>query len=258
MKKIITILLTVALFVTATALGVNSVYRVESLDLKIQFVSEEAKTEAESLRQDLFALYENENLFVVKQEASEEIFANYPYFRLTSFKIEQPNKLVIEAVEDAEVYSVKKGDKYYILSLDGTVLSIRDASENRSDNKPNVIIENMEISGEKGQLCVGEKLNAILPLLKELSSHLNGLRSNLVSVAFQVVGGSIEQYDLQTREGVVIRVRQAGDFVAEKAKEIANLYAALEDDERLKGSIYAASGNENVTVVYYPNEISCD
>ena len=255
MKKVLTILLTVALFLTATALGVNSVYRVESLDLKIQYVSEDAKTEAESLRNELLALYEKESMFSVKQETAGAVLANYPYFRMNSFKTEYPNKLVIEVIEDAEVFSVKNGDNYYILSLDGTVLSIRENPENRSDKKENVVLENMEISGEKGQFCVGEKINEILPLLKELSVRFNGLRSNLVSVEFQILGGSIEQYNLITREGVVIRVRQASELVVEKAEKIATVYASLEDEERLKGSIYVTNGNGTATVLYYPTEI---
>jgi hypothetical protein len=255
MKKFITIVLTVALFITAAALGVNSVFRVESLDLKIQCVSEEAKAEAQELREELLSLYEKESVFAVKQEDADGVLANYPYFRITSFKVAYPNKLLIEAIEDAEVFSVKNGESYYILSLDGTVLSVRETAENRSDNQPNVVISNMDVSGEKGQLCVGEKINTILPLLKELSFHFNGLRANLVSVEFQVVGGSIEQYNLTTREGVVIRVRQASELVQEKAERIAKLYASMEDGDRLKGSIYAASGNGNCAVVYYPTEI---
>ena len=174
MKKIVTILLTVALFVTATALGVNSVYRVDTLDLNIRFVSEDAKMEAESLRAELVDLYEKESVFTVKQTDAESVFANYPYFRMTGFKKEYPNKLVIEATEDAEVFSVEKDGEYFVLALDGTVLSIRKTAENRSDGKPNVTIKGMEISGGKGEFCVGEKLNAVLPLLKELSTRLTG------------------------------------------------------------------------------------
>ncbi len=256
MKKIVTILLTLVLFLTATVLGVTSVYRVEKLDLNIRFVSEDAKAEAESLRLELIKLYEKESAFTVEAETAENTFVNYPYFRMTNFKIEYPNKLVIEAIEDAEVFSVKNGEEYYILGLDGTVLSVRETPQNRSDKKDNVAIEGMEVAGVKGQRCIGEKINGILPLLKELSLRFNGLRSNLVSVEYQLLGGTIEQYNLLTREGVVIRVRQAKEFVEEKAEKIANVYTSLKDDERLKGSIYAASGDGNTTVVYYPSEIS--
>lgn len=256
MKKIITILLTLVLFLSATALGVTSVYRVEKLDLNIRFVSEDAKIEAESLRLELIKLYDKESVFTVKRETAESTFANYPYFRMTDFKIEYPNKLVVEAIEDAEVFSVKNGEEYYILGLDGTILSVRETPENRSDKKANVAITGMEISGAKGQPCIGEKINGILPLLKELSVRFDGLRSNLVSVEYQLLGGTIEQYDLFTKEGVVIRVRQAKEFVEEKAEKIANIYLSLKDDERLKGSIYVASGDGKTTVVYYPTEIS--
>lgn len=256
MKKILTILLTVVLFASATALGVNSVFRVDALDLNIRFVSEEAKTEAEALRLELIELYEKENTFTVKQTDAENVFANYPYFRMTHFKKEYPNKLVIEATEDAEVFSVEKDGEYYVLALDGTILSVRKSAENRSDGKPNVVIRGVEIVGEKGSVCIGEKLNAILPLLKELSIRFNGLRSNLVSVEYQLLGGTIEQYNLFTKEGVVIRVQQARDLVAEKAEKIAETYLSLADEERLKGSIYVTNSAENANVVYYPTDLS--
>lgn len=255
MKKFITILLTVALFVTATVLGVNSVYRVDTLDLNIRFVSEDAKIEAESLRADLAELYEKESVFTVKQTDAENVFANYPYFRMTEFKKEYPNKLVIEATEDAEVFSVEKDGGFYVLALDGTVLSVRKTPENRSDGKPNVMINGMEVAGEKGELCISEKLNAVLPLLKELSTRFNGLRSNLVSVEYQLLGGTVEQYNLLTKEGVVIRVQQVKELVAEKAEKITQVYFSLEDDERLKGSIYATNGSGKANAVYYPTDI---
>lgn len=255
MKKIITIVLTAVLFFVATALGVNSVFRVDSIELKINYVSEEAKTEAESLRNDLAQLYEKESSFKVGASDAESVFAKYPYFRLTDFKKEYPNKLVIEATEDAEVFSVKNGDSYYILSLDGTILSIRESSENRSDGKANVLLNGIEISGEKGQRCIGEKLNRMLPLLQELSVQFNGLRSNLVEVNYSLKGGSIEQYDITTREGVIICVQRIDEFVSEKAEKISKLYFSLEDGERLKGYIYATNGSEKATVVYNPTEI---
>ncbi len=255
MKKIITIILTVVLFVAATALGVNSVFRVDSIELKINYVSEDAKAEAELLRKELAELYEKESAFSVTALDSESVFAKYPYFRLTSFKKEYPNKLVIEASEDAEVFSVKSGENYYILALDGTILSVRKTAENRSDGKPNVLLNGIEISGEKGQPCIGEKLNRMLPLLQELSVRFDGLRSNLVEVNYSLKGGSIEQYDITTREGVVICVQRIDEFVAEKAEKISNLYFSLEDGERLKGYIYATNGAEKATVVYNPTEI---
>ena len=110
MKKIITIVLTAVLFLSAVVLGINSVYRVTEVALEINFVSEDAKTEAEELKARLLETYDKRSVFEVKQEESDSIFAEFPYFRLTAFKKEFPNRIVVEATEDAEVFAVSAGE----------------------------------------------------------------------------------------------------------------------------------------------------
>lgn len=255
MKKVLTILLTVALFLAATALGIDNVYRVSEVSLEINYVSEEAKSEAESLEKELTALYEKQSSFRVKKEDAEEIFSKFPYFRLTDFRKEYPDKIIVEATEDAEVFAVKKGEEYYILSLDGTILSVRNTPSNRSDGRDNLLINGVEIEGEKGELCKGEKIEKLLPFLKELSKNLDGLRANIVEVGYELQGGSIEQFNVKTREGVQIKIQRIEEFTSEKAEKVAKTYLELADGERLVGYIYATNGVEKVTVAYYPTEI---
>ena len=257
MKKIITIVLTAVLFISAVVLGVNSVYRVTEVALEINFVSEDAKAEAEELKSRLLEVYDKRSVFEVAKEDSEEVFAQFPYFRLTAFEKEFPNRLVVEATEDAEVFAVSAGagKGYYILGLDGTILSIRETTLNRSDNAENILIEGVEISGEKGSVCVGEKFTKLLPFLKELSNGLNGLRSNVKKIEYRVYGGNVEQYDFTMWEGVTLSVQKVGEFVKEKANLVIQKYLALNDQELLGGYLYATNSQGKATVVYYPTEI---
>ena len=257
MKKIITIVLTAVLFISAVVLGVNSVYRVSEVALEINYVSEDAKAEAEELKARLLETYNKRSVFDVKQEESEEVFAQFPYFRLTAFKKEFPNRIVVEATEDAEVFAVSAGEGkgYYILGLDGTILSIRETTMNRSDKAENILITGVEISGEKGSVCVGEKFTKLLPFLKELSNGLNGLRSNVKTIEYRIYGGNIEQYNFTMWEGVTLSVQRVGEFVKEKASMVTKKYLALSDQELLGGYLYATNSQEKATVVYYPTEI---
>ena len=233
MKKIITIVLTAILFISAVALGVNSVYRVSEVALEINFVSEEAKQEAEELEARLSAVYDKRSIFESKKEDSENVFAEFPYFRLTGFKKEYPNKIVVEATEDAEVFAVANGlGGYFILALDGTILSVRESSLNRSDGAPNILIEGVEISGEKGMVCASEKMVKLLPFVKALSSRLNGLRANVTKIEYTVYGGNVEQYNFSMREGVTLMLQKADEFVEEKASKVVEKYTTLEDRER--------------------------
>ena len=256
MKKIITIVLTAILFISAVTLGVNSVYRVSEVALEINFVSEEAKEEAEALQARLSTVYDKRSIFESKKEDSASAFAEFPYFRLTEFKKEYPNKIVIEATEDAEVFAVSNASGgYFILGLDGTILSVRDSSLNRSDGSPNILIEGVEISGEKGTVCANEKITKLLPFLKELSACLNGLRANVTKIEYTVYGGNVEQYNFSMREGVMLMLQKADEFVNEKANKVAEKYTSLDDRELLGGYLYATNSAEKATVVYYPTEI---
>jgi hypothetical protein len=250
MKKVITILLTVVLFAVAVILGCDSVFRVSELKLAVYPVSEEAQLEAEELKEKLENVYVNKSVFSAKGEDASEVFSQFPYFRLTGFEKEYPNKLVIKVTEDAEVFAVQSGEQYYVLGIDGTILSVRGSSLNRSDGKNNVLVTGFEISGEKGEKFQGERLALVLPLLQELSSRLGGLRSNLTEVSFSIQGGSIEEYCLQTTEGVRILVRKVDEFTKEKGQMIAETYSNLSDADRLTGVIFATNNESKATVVY--------
>jgi len=252
MKKVITILLTVVLFAVAVILGCDSVFRVSEIKLEVYPVSEEAQLEAEELKEKLESVYVNKSAFSAKGEDASEVFAQFPYFRLTGFEKEYPNKLVVKVTEDAEVFAVQSGEQYYVLGIDGTILSVRESSLNRSDGKNNVLVTGFEISGEKGEKFQGERLALVFPLMQELSSRLGGLRSNLTEVSFSIQGGSIEEYCLQTTEGVRILVRKVDEFTKEKGQMIAETYSNLPDADRLTGVIFATNNESKATVVYSP------
>lgn len=258
MKKFITIVLTAILFVAAVVLGVNSVYRVSEVALEINYVSEEAKLEAELLEERLSAVYGKRSIFEVKANDSESVFAEFSYFRLTDFKKEYPNKIVVEATEDDEVFAVASevADEYYILALDGTILSIRENALNRSDNAPNILIDGVHISGEKGEICTSEEIVKLLPFLQELSTCMDGLRANITKIEYVIYGGNVEQYNFSMREGVTLMLQKADEMAKEKANKVAEKYASLEDKELLSGYLYATNSDEKATVVYSPTEIT--
>lgn len=258
MKKIITIVLTAILFLSAVVLGVNSVYRVSEVALEINYVSEEAKEEAELLEERLYTVYEKRSIFEATSEDSESVFAEFPYFRLTDFKKEYPNKIIVEATEDAEVFAVAsaEADEYYILGLDGTILSIRENALNRSDNAPNVLIEGVNISGRKGEICTSEEIVKLLPFLKEFSARMDGLRANITKIEYKIYGGNVEQYNFSMREGVTLMLQKADEMPQEKANKVAEKYASLEEKELLSGYLYATNNEEKATVLYSPTEIT--
>ena len=84
MKKILTIVLSVLIFLAAAFIGVANVYRVDGVVLDAKTVSEEAKIEAKQMQVELEEAYRGESSLFAKNEAALAIIEKYPYFRLTA------------------------------------------------------------------------------------------------------------------------------------------------------------------------------
>ena len=277
-RSIITILLTILVFSAAVVLGVSSVYRVNAVTLEVSVISEVAEEEADSLQKKLLSRYQSESIFFVSKRAAAEEFAAFPYFRMVSFRKEYPNRLVISASEDAEVFAAAREDgSYYILGGDGTILGIREDSSNRSDGGANVVDTGLSASGEKGEVLGGDGcIPALLSFCRAADSVLNGLRSNVVSVEVVRPTSSSEDmyFCLSMREGVKIYVRNPENLTAAKAERALGFYLGtlpdrpeesgdrqewMTDAKRLGGRIIVtddAYDGENVLVSYDPQTSS--
>ena len=102
-KKIIVVLLTVIIFLSACVLGVASVYRVDVVTLKVQGVSisDEAVEEEKALQKALLKEYKGDSWLFVEKTGAEKVLKGYPCFRLVKFEKKSPNAIVVEVVEDA-------------------------------------------------------------------------------------------------------------------------------------------------------------
>ena len=254
-KKNVTIFLTATLFLATALLGFFSVYRVNEVGVSFKYNSAEAQVEVEFLKADLLALYKGENIFLLDEDVAGEVFDAYPYFRKTGFKREFPDKIIFEATEDEEIFAAYTDHGYLIIGLDGTILSIRDNFLNRADGHENILIEGIQVSGEKGEACVGNGLSDLFTLLQTLSNRLGGIRSNIVKIRSNTVAPSIVHYELIMREGVKIQIGKIESFTREKAEKIADLYLnPASDADRLRGVIYATDDGIKPIVSYSPTE----
>lgn len=256
MKKIVTIVLTVLVFLSAVFIGVSNVYRIDSVMVEANTYSQAAKSEAEQLQKDLKAGYAGENLLVADEEIALSVIAKYPYFRLTKFEKRHPDLLCIEVTEDAEVFAVKTANGYYILSQNGTILDIRADYKNRADGEENVVIQGGNPAGEVGQKVQGAGFDELLKMCIVMSEYLNGVRSNIWKILFDDVedGGRIF---LWMREGVRINVMRPHLLTEEKAKMFTEKYLALSDEERLTGFIHATESFDETRVLieYRANDL---
>ncbi|MBQ8684873.1 MAG: hypothetical protein IJ514_01725 [Clostridia bacterium] len=271
-KNVLIIILTVIVFLSAAVLGVSTVYRVSEVTVNAPVVSEEAKSEAESLQKRLEEAYARSSTFFVDQTLADEIVADFPYFRITSFTRAYPNRIVVEVTEDAEVYAASFGEGgYYILGADGTVLGIRDDYANRTDGEPNILLfgtPSLNVVGDKGKPLSSDavlthlfafcnKANEIFLAGKigQTGEAPRGIRGNVVSVEVlrPVEAESETMFRLSMAEGVSIYVRNPSLHTLEKAEKAVDAYSSLSDRQKLTGALLVLDGETGITTAYYEN-----
>ncbi len=259
-KKFWVYILTAIFFLSATVLGVTSVYRVDTVTLSAEVVSEEARQEAEELQQRLLEAYERNSMFSVEDKEAKEIIAQFPYFRFLSFEKSYPNRIIIKAMEDAEVFAVPMStsstsspENYYILNIDGVVLGTRTSYENRLDGENNILVKGLTATGEKGKVLSGDAyIPALVTFCQKATEILGGLRRNVLSIEVVCMTSSSEEtvFCFYMREGVKIYVGYPMVKTEEKAQIAIEKYLSLSAEKKAGGRI-AVSDNHGELVLSY-------
>lgn len=250
-KKVIVILLTALLFLSMTISGIATVYRVDGVSVKTSFVTQEAISEAETLRCRLEKAYEKTSIFSVNEGKAQEIIKEFPYFRITDFRKVYPNKLVLEICEDIELYAVEAdGGQYYILGEDGVTLDIRDNPLNRLTKTENVLLKGLTVTAENGVLPTGDACFAsVMEICNKISYLLGGIRGNVTRV--EVFSRSPETiYVLTMREGVRVYIGNAKEMTLEKAERAVGEYLALSSEQKLSGRLVISDVNGELYATY--------
>ena len=251
-KKFWTILLTAFVFLSGSALGISTVYRVETVTVNVQYVTDGARTEGERLQACLEDAYQGNSTFFAKRKTAEDVLAENPYFRLTGFEKSYPKRLVIDLVEKAEIYAVEKtaGVEYYLLSADGVVLDIRNTYPHPSSGEEPVLLKGLTATAEIGKVPTGDGyLTELLSVCNEFSTQLNGIRSNVVSV--ELLRKEPETVlSVTMREGVRIYMINPGAQTAEKVACALTKYFALSDAEKMSGRILLIENSGEIYADY--------
>ena len=250
-KKVLTILLTTLLLLSAITLGCANVFRVGNVAMVATVVSEDSKESVGQLKEELASFYKDRSIFTVKQKDARNILDQYPYFRVVEFKKVYPNEVIITIEEEAEVYAVEKADgEYYILGETGAILEVRSSLKNRLDNADNIVIKGLTVNGEKGGLLTGDDCwETMFLLCKTMHESLGGIRRNVQSV--EVLSRSPETfYVIRMREGLNVYVGAPSIMTVEKVKSAMDKYMALSDSERMSGRLTVRDSDGEVFVSY--------
>jgi len=255
-KKVIVIVLSVLLFISAAFLGVATVFRVKGVAVEASMVSIVAEDEAQEIKARLEEAYMREGILFIDDTAAKEIVEEYPYFRITAFEKAYPDKLVIKIAEDAEVYAVQNAEVgYYLLNAQGEILGEREDYANRFDREPNLLIKGVEVTAQDGNTLTGDDCyTSMLTLLKKADELLGGVRRNATEA--EVIRRSPETIvRIQMREGVELCIVNPQEQAQEKAEKAINKYLSLTDAQRLGGCVIVSSGVNGIVADYTAEKI---
>ena len=260
-KNILVIALTAVLFLSAVFLGIASVYRITAVQVLPITYSKEAEEEVEDLQQRLMKAYDKQSFFSVDSKAAEKIMEEFPYLRMTSFVKSEPNRIIVEIVEDEEVYAIpvdNNGELYYTLGKDGIILGIRSSYVNRLDGGESLLIKGFNgLSGKKGEMITGDScLPSFFDFCQKVSEKLSGIRRNVVLI--EVLHPTSSQKEVIVRltmtEGVKIYVGNISQLTHEKAEAVIDCYLSLNDQERTTGRIATSDHQGQLVVGYAKND----
>lgn len=263
-KKVIVIILSFLIFLSVAILGVSTVYRVEEVTVIAPVVSDEAKGEASDLQTRLNEVYAKKSILFTDRALADGVLADFPYFRITSFKKDYPNRIILTVSEDEEVYAVRNGEEYYILNGSGVLLGIRDNYFNRSDKTKNLLIfgNNLQVNGAKGELLTSDvAFQSLFSLCGRLNQKLlalpvdgdaRGIRGNVLSIEVQRPTLTAEEtvFKLTMVEGVSIYVRNPDNAPTDFADKAIDAYLSLSDLQKTMGALLVWQGADGVQTHY--------
>ncbi len=254
-KKVLTIVLTVLLFLSAVFLGIASTFRVDTVTVEFSLLSTDGRAHAELLQAELTAEYKGDSIFSLKDDKAKEIIAKRSYFRMTAFEKKSPDKVYIRVVEDGETYAVESGEgTYYIVSGEGIMVEERSTTLNRFDGGENLLVKGITATGSRGDTLSGDDCwKSMLAFCRVFDAELNGIRKNTQSV--EVFKRSPEIFfRLQMSEGLNIYIATPEILTEEKAKKAFNAYLSLSAEERTKGSLTVSHVEGEVFAEYKKDE----
>ena len=225
-----------------------------AVTVEASVVSEAAHGEAKALELRLREAYDKDSTLFANSKKAKKILEEFPYFYMTDFEKSYPRRIVVKVAEDAEVYALPcaaDSQEYYILNAKGEVLGVRATPENRFDGQPNVFLSGLtvELAEDNRTLRFDPCFETVIAVCTQMSSLLNGIRSNLLSV--EVYNRNPETiFCFTMREGVKLYVGSPETDTVAKANVAIEKYLSLWDSQKLTGAIVVLDGVGGITTTY--------
>lgn len=238
-KVLLTTLVAFLVLLAVVAAGLNVIFTVTTVKVDFVVYSEQGSRESEQLQEKLNRHIGESTTFLSLSDVEADV-AEFAGFRVEAIKKCYPSTIELRVAERRETYVFIKESGYAVLDADGVYLYDKAENINRAGGENILIGDGFELSLEQGQVAQGRYFSELLSVFSVFDEVLTDARANVVSVSL-VLGGAPSSgiYDLviQMREGVVIILSDLAVRTGEKAAVAIENYAAMRDDERVRGAL---------------------
>lgn len=237
-KKVLSVALSFVILIAVIVLGVHFVFKVDTVVVYYNVLSEKGVEYSESVQTALEKAYIGKNTLFVTRDEADEVLSGYPYIKGVSVRKIFPDKIAVYAEETPERFAVENSSGAYdMLDEDGGYLSTRDANENYADGFRNVLLTGF---GEYADgFSSSEAFKAAKIICDYMHTAFNGVRANLSEISYVHPTSAEEDayFELSMTEGVIVRIYTPLSSTEAKCASATERYLSLSPEDRLYGLI---------------------
>lgn len=237
-KRVLCLALSFVILIAVIALGTHFVFKVDTVVVYYNVLSEKGVEYSVSIQKDLEEAYIGKNTLFVTEDEADEVLSNYPYVKGVSVRKIFPDKIAVYAEETPERFAVQNSSgSYDMLDEEGTYLSTRESNENYSDGFRNILLTGF---GEySSSFTESEAFEAAKTICDYMHTAFNGVRANLSAISYvHPTSDEADAYfELSMTEGVTVRIYTPLSSTEEKCASVVERYLSLAPEDRLYGLI---------------------
>ncbi len=219
---------TVLLFVVIAVLSFNFLFKISDVQLSVTYIENSPENIKDKVSEYSKSLEGKNLLFLSEKEIENDILEFSPYVKVLKVEKIFPCSVKISVTEYEEIFSLKCGDKYYMLDASLRVLCMKNKNLNNITNKPNLTVNIDESDYEA--LSVGKNLSFLDKVTNEylvdLLPLVNDFKENLTNISINVLKDGIfnRTLTLTTVEGLVVQFDKINIQTVEKFEYFKTWY----------------------------------
>jgi len=259
-KRIIAVFI-LLVFCAALAIGSSTVFTIAEVKASYTLLSQEQKdkiTDVDSLLNE----FEGKNIMLLKNSEISSILKDYTYLKVTEINKVYPNTITIKIVERKEIFAVLKDQNYYMIDIDGFVLSKKSVNQNNIDNQSNIILQvegNFNV-GEYADITDNDLFECLLNISKLTDTFFKSINPNdyIRNTLKKISIVNDMNINLIMSEGLVVSITDAKNKAEEKLSVALTSYNLLSPEQKAAYNakiIVICDINNNIIPTYSINSL---